>query len=55
MLDVDFVAKRYGVLPSQIAKMDIADFQLDLLVAVEAETYTQKMNENARKGANMIR
>ena len=53
MIDVDFVAKRYGVLPSQIAKMDIREFQLDLLVAIEAETYHQKLNEKARKGANM--
>jgi hypothetical protein len=35
MADVDFLSKRYGVLPSEVVKLDLNDFTLCLAVAME--------------------
>lgn len=36
MIELDFIAQRYHKLPSELIKLDISDFQFDLLVASES-------------------
>lgn len=43
------MAKRYGVLPSELAKIDIRDFQFNLLVAERAVEDENKRQEKAQK------
>ncbi len=51
MLEADFMAKRYGVRPSEFLKSDSFEFLFDLLacqLAVEEERRLKRRQEGAR-------
>lgn len=53
MADIDFLAQRYGVLPSDIVKLDLYDFSLCLAVAgegLDAEAKAAKKSAKPIKG-----
>lgn len=51
VLDLDIIAKRYGVRPSEIAKGSRQDFALDLLVAQTGAEGESKAIDEAMKKA----
>ena len=48
-MQLDVLAKRYGTLPSDIAKLDITDYQLNLLVAEHGIGEDIKQQEKLNK------
>lgn len=54
MRDIDFIAKRYSVLPSEVIKLDIEDLQFCLLaanIAMEDEAaQARKRSRGAKRG-----
>lgn len=48
-LELDFLARRYGVLPSKLLKSTLVDYQFDLFIAHVA---VQDEQQKAAKGAS---
>ena len=53
MIEADFMAKRYGVLPSEFLGMDLKDYQFNMLAArlgVESEAKEAKKMRQSKRG-----
>jgi len=50
MVEIDAIAKRYGKLPSELCRLDLYDYQFNLLVTSEviAEENKQTIKNNRR-------
>ena len=52
MVELDIIAKRYGVLPSDVAKLSAEDFQLNLLTISTGTSEEAKHIKKGKHGKN---
>jgi hypothetical protein len=50
LVEIDFLAKRYGILPSEILKISIDDYQFNILAASTGVLDESRQAEKSRRG-----
>ena len=55
LAELDFLARRYGKLPSELASLPITDFQFNLLVAERGIVHETRMHKQAEARSKLRR